>query len=121
GPEPARFVGGDAPEARRLEQAHLVVLLPGVGATDPDYFAFRVFAEALGGGMSSRLFQEARETLGLAYAIDAYADSYAEVGALGVYAGTGAADASRTLQVVAEQLLALGEGPGEAELARCKA
>ena len=47
-----------------------------MGAADPDYFAFRLFAEALGGGMSSRLFQEARERLGLAYAIDAFAETY---------------------------------------------
>ncbi len=74
------FVGGRAGEARRLEQAHVVFYLPGVGAVDPDYFAMRLFAEALGGGMSSRLFQEARERLGLAYAIDAFADSYQDTG-----------------------------------------
>jgi len=118
---PARFVGGAAAEVRRLEQAHLVLLLPGVGARDPDYFPFRIFAEALGGGMSSRLFQEAREKLGLAYNIDAYAESYADVGVLGVYAGAGASDASRTAQVVAEQVLALAGGPAAGELERAKA
>lgn len=120
-PETAAFVGGSAPESRRLEQAHLVLLLPGMASADPDYFAFRVFAEALGGGMSSRLFQEAREKLGLAYAIDAYAESYADVGVLGVYAGTAAGDAARTVQVVAEQILDLAEGPAPGELERSKA
>src|SRR5262249_45355954 len=60
---PAAFTGGRAAEAKKLEQAHLVFYLPGVGATDPDYFAARLYAECLGGGMSSRLFQEAREKL----------------------------------------------------------
>lgn len=119
--EPARFVGGPVQESRRLEQAHIVLLLPGVGARDEDYFAFRIFAEALGGGMSSRLFQEARETLGLAYNIDAYAESYADTGVLGVYAGTAAADAARTVQVASEQIRALASGPGKGELERCKA
>ena len=64
-----------------------MLLLPGAGVRDRDYFAFRLFAEALGGGMSSRLFQEAREKRGLAYAIDAYAETYEDTGVLGVYAG----------------------------------
>ena len=58
--EPASFVGGLVPTARRLEQAHTVLLLPAPGARDPDYFALRLFAEILGGGMSSRLFRHPR-------------------------------------------------------------
>ena len=84
----AHFVGGVCARTKRLEQAHLVMQLPAAGLTDPDYFAFRLFAELLGGGMSSRLFQEVRERLGLAYAIDAYVDAHADVGVLGIYAGT---------------------------------
>jgi predicted Zn-dependent peptidase len=117
---PAAFVGGPAAEARRLEQAHLVLFLPGVGAVDPDYFAARIFAEALGGGMSSRLFQEARERLGLAYAIDAFAESYQETGLIGVYAGCAAKDAAALAKVVAAEFAKLAEAPGEAELARAK-
>jgi predicted Zn-dependent peptidase len=120
-PAPAAFAGGFAAETRRLEQAHTVLLLPGVGARDNAYFAQRLFAEALGGGMSSRLFQEARERLGLAYAIDAYGESYADTGVFGVYAGTAAGDAARTAQVAAGQLLALVDGIEEDELNRCKA
>ena len=118
---PATFIGGSVTEARRLEQCHIVLLLPGVGARDEDYFAFRIFAEALGGGMSSRLFQEAREVLGLAYNIDAYSESYADTGVLGVYAGTAAGDAVKTVQVCAEQIRALIAGPAPGELERCKA
>ena len=120
-PAPAQFKGGAAALARRLEQAHTVLLLPGVGARDEAYFVQRLFAEALGGGMSSRLFQEAREKLGLAYTIDAYAEGYEDVGVLGVYAGTSGADAGKTVQVCADQLIALAEGADDVELARSKA
>jgi predicted Zn-dependent peptidase len=119
--DPADFVGGLALEARRLEQAHVVLLLPGVGARDGDYFAFRLFAEALGGGMSSRLFQEAREALGLAYNIDAYAETYADTGVLGVYAGTAGSDAAKTVDVSAREILKLADGPAPGELERGKA
>ncbi len=120
-PVGAHFVGGALVEARKLEQAHLVMLLPGVGARDRDYFVMRLFAEVLGGGMSSRLFQEARETRGLAYNIDAYAESYEDVGLLGVYAGTAAGDAVQAARVVAEQIRALADAPTLAEIDRAKA
>ncbi|MDB5444254.1 MAG: peptidase family, partial [Phenylobacterium sp.] len=73
---PAVFAGGLRPVAKSLEQVNVVLLLPAVGARDPDYFTLRLLAEILGGGMASRLFQEAREKRGLAYAIDAYAETY---------------------------------------------
>ena len=118
---PACFTGGPAAESRKLEQAHLVLFLPGVGAADPDYFAIRLFAEILGGGMSSRLFQEARERLGLAYAIDAFAESYQETGLIGVYAGCAAKDAHALAKVVADQIRALAGDVGPSELDRAKA
>jgi predicted Zn-dependent peptidase len=117
----AEFVGGDAVETRALEQAHLVMLLPGVGARDPDYYTARLFAEALGGGMASRLFQEAREARGLAYAIDAYHEAFDDAGLFGVYAGTAAADATETARLAAEQIRDLAEHVTDAELARAKA
>ncbi|MBO9708161.1 MAG: insulinase family protein [Caulobacter sp.] len=118
---PAAFVGGRKAQARKLEQAHLVFMLPAVSAREDDYFALRIFAEILGGGMSSRLFQEAREKRGLAYNIDAYSDTYADCGALGVYAGCAAADAAETAKVCAEQIAALAAHVEDAELARAKA
>jgi predicted Zn-dependent peptidase len=120
-PAPAIFVGGQATERRRLEQAHLVFLLPAPDATDPGSWAMRLFAEMLGGGMSSRLFQEAREKLGLAYAIDAYAESYSDTGVLGVYAGCDAANAAKLAEVVASEIRALSRGVRSGELARAKA
>lgn len=120
-PEAAAFVGGPQAEARKLEQAHLVFMLPACGSRDQDYFALRIFAECLGGGMSSRLFQEAREKRGLAYNIDAYADTYADHGALGIYAGCAAGDAVETAKVCAGEIAKLVERIEPAELARAKA
>ena len=120
-PGPTTFVGGSAAKGRKLEQAHLVLLLPAVGAGHDDYFVLRLFAEALGGGMSSRLFQEARENRGLAYAIDAYADTYADVGMLGIYAGCAAGDADELARITAGEIGALATAVSEAELARSKA
>ena len=120
-PSAAAFVGGHEAEIRKLEQSHLVFMLPACGAREQDYFALRIFAECLGGGMSSRLFQEAREKRGLAYNIDAYSDTYADHGALGVYAGCAAGDAVETAKVCAEQLVALARHIEPSELARAKA
>lgn len=120
-PQSATFVGGPQAEARKLEQVQLVFMLPACGAREDDYFALRIFAECLGGGMSSRLFQEAREKRGLAYNIDAYADTYADHGALGIYAGCAASDAVETAKVCADELLKLADRIEEAELARAKA
>jgi predicted Zn-dependent peptidase len=119
--EPARFSGGQIGKAKALEQAHLVLLLPAFGVRDPDYFALRLFAEILGGGMSSRLFQEVREHRGLAYAIDAYADTHSDAGVLGIYAGTSAEDATEAAKVSAGQVKAMTRDVDAAELARAKA
>jgi predicted Zn-dependent peptidase len=120
-PNPATFTGGAIFEKRRLEQAHLVFLLPGPSLLDPDYWAFRLLAEALGGGMSSRLFQEIRERLGLAYAIDAYGESWRDVGVLGIYAGCAPESAGRLAEAVACEIKNLTTGIPEAPLARAKA
>ena len=120
-PEPGRFVGGQQSERRRLEQAHLVFLLPGPGAQHPHYYVARIFAEILGGGMSSRLFQEARERRGLAYSIDAWAESYADVGAIGIYAGAAAENAGALADVAAQQVQGVAAGVSAEELERAKA
>jgi predicted Zn-dependent peptidase len=120
-PKPASFVGGARPVAKTLEQANLAILLPAGGVRDPDYFTLRLLAEILGGGMASRLFQEAREKRGLAYAIDAYAETYADTGVLGIFAGCAAKDAVELAQVTAGELAGLTRGVEAAELARAKA
>ena len=118
---PARFTGGQRPVAKTLEQANLVLLLPAVGVRDEGYFALRLLAEILGGGMASRLFQEARENRGLAYAIDAYSETYADVGCLGVFAGCAAKDAAELARVAAGEIEGMLKPVGEAELSRAKA
>jgi predicted Zn-dependent peptidase len=118
---PAKFVGGAAPVTRALEQSHLVLLLPAPGLTDPDYFALRLFAEILGGGMSSRLFQAVREDRGLAYAIDAFADTHSDIGVLGVYAGAAAKDAAAAARLCADEIGGLIASVKDSELARAKA
>ena len=121
-PAPAAFVGGHAKLSRRIEQANLVFQLPAVGANDPALPAMRLFSEILGGGMASRLFQSAREERGLAYAIDAYQEPYADAGVLGVYAGAAADRARELAEVTAQEIKALAEtGPTPAELSRAKA
>lgn len=119
--EAGAFTGGTKTVAKRLEQANLVFLLPAVGVKDPDYFALRLMAEMLGGGMASRLFQEAREIRGLAYAIDAYSETYDDTGVLGVFAGCDAKDAGELAEVTAAQIKALTQPVGAAELSRAKA
>jgi predicted Zn-dependent peptidase len=117
----ANFIGGTVAVTRSLEQAHVVLQLPAVGSRDPDYFVLRLFAEILGGGMSSRLFQEVRENRGLAYAVDAYADTYADGGVLGIYLGAAAADAAEAARVCAGQIELLVRQVHDDELARAKA
>ena len=122
GPSAARFTGGHAKLARRIEQANLVFELPGVSATDPDFAALRLFTEILGGGMASRLFQSAREERGLAYAVDAWHEAHEDTGVLGVYAGAAADRSVELAEVAAEQVLGLATGgPSDAELSRARA
>ncbi len=119
--EPAAFVGGVAGLSRRIEQANLVWALPAPGVKDQAWFALRLFAEVLGGGMASRLFQEAREKRGLAYSIDAWADTYADQGMLGVYAGAQPDKAKDLAELVAREILSLADAVTDAELNRAKA
>lgn len=120
-PGPAVFTGGVRTGDRSLEQANLVFLCPGVGATDPDAWATQVFVECLGGGMASRLFQEAREARGLAYAVDAWGEFWSDCGMVGVFAGCEAGRAEELAALVAGQMQDLAESPQEAELARARA
>lgn len=86
--EPASFVGGEHRELKDLEQAHLTLGLDGLSYHHADYYVLQVLINVLGGGMSSRLFQEVREKRGLCYSIYAFGASYKDSGTIGVYAGT---------------------------------
>jgi predicted Zn-dependent peptidase len=76
----AEFTGGVRNDRREFEQAHWCLGLPGLPASDPRLPALSVFVQALGGGMSSRLFQELREERGLAYSVSAWQQAYADTG-----------------------------------------
>ncbi|MEK0084718.1 M16 family metallopeptidase [Benzoatithermus flavus] len=118
----ARYQGGSRIERRPdLEQVHVCLGLEGVAYHDPDHFALQVLSTALGGGMSSRLFQEAREERGLCYSIFSFASAYADTGTLGVYAGTDPEDVEELLAVVADETRSLIEEPREDELVRARA
>ena len=89
-PEPAQFVGGSCVQARDLEQAHVALAMHGLPQTDPNLFSLQVFTSVLGGGMSSRLFQEVRENRGLCYSIYSFHVSYQNTGMFALYSGTAA-------------------------------
>ena len=118
---PARFISGEIRDERDLEQAHLAFAFPGVASTDPDAVTAQVFATALGGGMSSRLFQEAREKRGLCYAIYAFSQSHQDSGILGIYAGTGDDKAGEVTPLIAAEIEAMAKGTTEEEAARARA
>jgi len=120
-PEPARFGGGAHIEPRDLEQVHIALALEGVPQRHPKLYDLQVFANVLGGGMSSRLFQEVREKRGLCYAIYAFHSPYSDTGMFGLYAGTDAADAPELMRVVVDELAAAANGIDAKEVARAKA
>jgi predicted Zn-dependent peptidase len=120
-PEVARFDGGSRIEARDLEQVHIALALEGVPQRDPSLYSLHVFTNVLGGGMSSRLFQEVREIRGLCYAIYAFHSPYSDTGLFGLYAGTDAVDAPELMRVVVDQIGSTAETVTEAEVARAKA
>jgi predicted Zn-dependent peptidase len=118
---PARFVGGELRKSKRLEQAHLALAFEGPAQTKDEAIAAQVFATALGGGMSSRLFQEAREKRGLCYSIFAQTSAYADTGSLTIYAGTGGAELAGLTDVIVDQLRACADGLSDEEVARARA
>jgi predicted Zn-dependent peptidase len=119
--EPARFIGGPRIEKRDLEQVHIALAMHGLPHRDPNLPSLQVFTNVLGGGMSSRLFQEVREQRGLCYAIYAFHAPYSDIGMFGLYAGTDAADVAELMRVVVGEINAAAETLNEAEVARAKA
>jgi predicted Zn-dependent peptidase len=120
-PEAAAYVGGDLREIKDLEQVHLVLGFPSVGYADPDYYAVSMLSTLLGGGMSSRLFQEVREKRGLVYTIYAFAASYEDGGLFGIYAGTGEDEVAELMPVLCDELVGTADSLTEAEILRTRA
>jgi predicted Zn-dependent peptidase len=119
--EPARYRGGEMREERDLEQVHIVLGFPGFAFVDTDYYAASVVSTALGGGMSSRLFQEIREKRGLVYSIYSFTHAYSDGGVFGVYAGTGEEEAMELMPVLCDEIRRLADGLAPSELERARA
>ncbi|MFF2655649.1 M16 family metallopeptidase, partial [Streptomyces sp. NPDC058045] len=104
---------------RRTEQAHIILGMPGLARTDDRRWAMGVLNTALGGGMSSRLFQEVREKRGLAYSVYSYTSGFADCGLFGVYAGCRPGQVHDVLKICRDQLEQAAEhGLPDEEIAR---
>ncbi len=119
--EPAQFLGGERREIKGLEQAHFTLALEAPNYRSDDVYAAQIFSTALGGGMSSRLFQEIRERRGLCYTIFAQVGSYEDTGLLTIYAGTGAEDLPELARLTVDELRRSADGMTSAELDRARA
>ena len=115
------YQGGAGHDPRDIEQTHIALAFPGAAVRDSDYFATRVFAEALGGGMSSRIFQSVREDRGLAYSVYSYADSYDEVGSIGAYVGTDGDNAAEAVSLIRQEIAGMAEAATRKEIDRARA
>jgi len=101
-PEPGRFTGGTRVGRAAADQAHLALAFPAPAQLDPDYFAARLFSDSVGGGMSSRLFQQVREDRGLAYSIYSQLHPYADAGLFYIYAATARRESAAAAQLIEE-------------------
>jgi predicted Zn-dependent peptidase len=119
--EPARFVGGIKSDRRSAEQTHLAFAYQGVPASDPTAPALALFAQAVGGGMSSRLFQELREDRGLAYSIYAWTQGFADTGLFAVNLSADKARAAEAMALARDIVERAVEELTEAELNRARA
>lgn len=118
---PPCFEGGPSLAARPLDQAHIVLAFPSIGYHDDDIYGTQVLSSVLGGGMSSRLFQEVRERRGLCYSVFSSAAAYQDTGLFTVYAATAPDHAGELTSVASDVMLSLTEGVDEEEITRAKA
>jgi predicted Zn-dependent peptidase len=117
-PSKGVYAGGPNLIERDLEQVHVVLGMPGLSVFDEDFYAASVYSEILGGGMSSRLFQEVREKRGLCYSVYSFHSAYSDTGTFGIYAGTSPDDANELLAVISGEMERLATHVEEKELAR---
>jgi predicted Zn-dependent peptidase len=120
-PDPAQFSGGERRVVKSLEQAHFTLALEAPGYRSDDIYTAQIYSTALGGGMSSRLFQEIREKRGLCYTIYASVGSYDDTGMLTIYAGTGGEDLHDLVSLSVDELRRSAEDMSVAELERARA
>ena len=118
---PATFTGGVRNDRRSFEQAHWCLAFRGLAAADPRNPALALFVQALGGGTSSRLFQELREERALAYSVYAWNQPFAETGVVGIGCAAKRRQAAESVQLARSVLSETAEGLTEAELGRARA
>ena len=118
---PGIYTGGEFREARDLDQVHIVLGFPSVAYGDADFYPTMLLSTLLGGGMSSRLFQEVREKRGLVYSIYSFSAPCMDGGLFGIYAGTGESEAAELIPVTLDELHKVQYSVSAAELARARA
>jgi len=120
-PPRARFEGGEMRREKALEQAHFALAFESPDYAHADIHAAQIYASALGGSMSSRLFQEVRERRGLCYTIFAQAGAYADTGMLTIYAGTSAGQMAELAHVTIDEMKRAADDMSTAEVERARA
>ena len=119
--QPPTFAGTAQTEQKPLDQTHLVLSFPAPNYRDTRVYQLQVLASILGGGMSSRLFQEVREKRGLCYSVFAFGTTYEDTGQLGVYAATSPDHTPELLEITSKVMLSMVEEITEKEIDRAKA
>ena len=120
-PEAASYTGGDFRETRDLMDAQIVLGFEGRAYHVRDFYASQVLSMILGGGMSSRLFQEVREKRGLCYSVYAFHWGFSDTGIFGIHAATGKSDIAKLVPVLIDELHKAGESITQEELNRARA
>ena len=118
---PAVYSGGEYRETRDLQDAQIVLGFEGRAYHVRDFYASQLLSMILGGGMSSRLFQEVREKRGLCYSVYAFHWGFSDTGMFGVHAATGQGDIAKLVPVILDELRKAGESISEEELNRARA
>jgi predicted Zn-dependent peptidase len=116
----AHYAAGEFRDDSDFDQAHLALAFPGVAYGDADFYAMQVYATLLGGGMSSRLFQEVRENRGLAYAISSFGVSYRDGGLFTIYAGADGDNLDELVAVIAGEMQETAAEVSDSEIARAR-
>ncbi|MBI3673603.1 MAG: insulinase family protein [Rhizobiales bacterium] len=119
--QPPVFSPAAQTEAKPLDQAHVVLAFAAPGYRDPEIYVLQVLSNILGGGMSSRLFQEVREKRGLCYSVFSFGSAYEDAGQLGVYAATSPEHSRELMDITSEVMLSAAREISDAEVARAKA
>lgn len=119
--EKSSYQGGHFYQSRKLEQVHLVLGFESYPYGHPDFYPTAVFSSLLGGGMSSRLFQEVREKRGLVYSVYSFNSAFRDSGIFGIYAGTGEAQVEELLPTIRDVLKDFTQTLEDKEIARSKA